>query len=259
MKIAIMGAGALGCYFGGRILQAGGDVSFIARGDHLKALQDVGLAIESPLGDATIAPVTATADPADIGPVDMVMFLVKLYDTESAARAMAPLLGARTSVVTFQNGVDGWQRIGSIAGRDRVIGGTAYIPDDIDVRIWETFILLSAWSAITALTRLPIGPILADPLGANLFEAALRETHMVGMAHCTGLAADAGDRQLAVARAFPPKMRASMLDDLERGKRLELTDLSGAVVRLGEQAGIATPVHATVLAALHPYAGGRPG
>jgi 2-dehydropantoate 2-reductase len=306
MKIAIMGAGALGCYFGGRILQAGGDVSFIARGAHLEALRTNGLTIESPLGDAHIAPVTASDDPAEIGEADLVLFLVKLYDTEEAARAMAPLLGPNTGVLSFQNGVDAWQRIGAIVGEERVIGGTAYIPadirvpgiirhsgafarltfgefdgslserceafqailekagveaqlvEDIDVRIWEKFIILSALSAITTLTRLPIGPIMADHHAARLFEAALRETHAVGMARCPGLSADAADRQMAIARGFPPHMRASMLDDLERGKRLELRDLSGAVVRIGKETGVPTPVHETVLAALHPYADGPP-
>ena len=132
MKIAIMGAGALGCYFGGRILQAGGNVSFIARGAHLEALQANGLTIESPLGDAHISPVTASDDPASIGEVDLVLFLVKLYDTEVAARAMRPLLGPETAVLSFQNGVDAWQRIGAIVGDQRVIGGTAYIPADGD-------------------------------------------------------------------------------------------------------------------------------
>ena len=307
MKIAVMGAGALGCYYGGRLLQAGRDVSFVARGAHLEALKRNGLKIESPLGDAHLPEITATSEPAEIGPVDMVFFLVKLYDTEDAAQAMSPLLGPETAVVSFQNGIDSWQRIGSLVGEDRVIGGLAVIPadikapgvvrhngpfaklvfgefdgrtsercqalvkaldvdgieallvDNIDVRIWEKLVILSALSAITTLTRLPIGAIRRDPMSVKLFESAIVETHAVGRAACPALAEDAGERALKLAMGFPDQMRASMLDDLERGKRLELDDLSGAVVRLGERHNVPTPVHRVVQQALHPYADGRGG
>ena len=121
MRIAVMGAGALGGYFGGRLAAAGADVTFIARGAHLDALRSNGLKIESPLGDLHLPKVNATSDPAEVGPVDMVLFLVKLYDTEEAARAIAPLLGPETAIVTFQNGVNSSERIGRIAGDGRVI------------------------------------------------------------------------------------------------------------------------------------------
>lgn len=306
MRIAVMGAGALGGYFGGRLAQAGEDVAFIARGANLEALRRDGLRIESPLGDAHLRPVVAVDDPAEIGPVDAVLFLVKLYDTEAAARLLAPLLGPGTIVVSFQNGVDACEKIGAVVGPRRVMGGTAVIPADlrapgvvrhngsfarlvfgafgggedprglallhaferadveavwtgeIAVKIWEKFIVLSALSAVTTLTRLSIGPILADPLGRALFEAAIAETHAVGRRACPALGPEAGARALDLARGFPATMRASMLDDLERGKRLELNDLSGAVVRIGRAHGVATPVHETVWKALHPYSEGAP-
>ena len=128
MRIAVMGAGALGCYIGGRLAVAGRDVSFVARGTQLDALDCQGLRIESPLGNARIEKVFATPDPKQIGAVELIVFLVKLYDTETAARTMMPLLSPKTSVVSFQNGVDGWERIGSIVGRDRIIGGVARLP-----------------------------------------------------------------------------------------------------------------------------------
>ena len=93
MRIAVMGAGALGCYFGGRLAAAGNDVAFIARGVHLDALCADGLRIESPLGDLHLPDITATDDPGEAGPVDTVLFLVKLYDTEQAAGAMARCWG----------------------------------------------------------------------------------------------------------------------------------------------------------------------
>lgn len=274
MKIAVFGAGALGCYFGGRLLQAGHDVSFVARGAHLNALRGSGMFIESALGDAHLASVHATSDPAQVGEVDLVLFLVKLYDTDEAARSLAPLLGEKTAVVTFQNGVDGWERIGNAIGAERVLGGIAYIfadvrapgvvrhngslaklvfgeldgspsqrsmaleaalkgadvdaqlVDDVQVKIWEKFVVLSALSGVTALTRLPIGAVLADEHCASLFKQALEETASVGWRKCEGLAPDIAERQMAFAQALPYGMRASMLDDLERGKRLELVDLS---------------------------------
>ncbi len=105
MRIAVMGTGGVGGYFGGRLAAAGQDVNFIARGAHLEALRRSGLRITSALGDATIAPAQATDDPAAIGPVDLVIFTVKLYDTEAAADAIRPLIGRDTGVVTFQNGI----------------------------------------------------------------------------------------------------------------------------------------------------------
>ena len=306
MKIAIFGAGAVGGYFGGRLLQAAHDVSFIARGAHLEALQQNGLIIESALGDAHLNPVRATAVPAELGPVDLVLFMVKLYDTDAAAHALEPLLGADTSVVSFQNGIDGWEHIGKVIGAERVFGGIAYVfadvrapgvirhsgslarlvfgefdrrhsrrattleraltiadvetelVDNIDVRIWEKFVLLSALSSVTALTRLSIGQVLSDTNCAELFQDALQETARVGLLKCPGLSTDIAKRQFKFAKTLPHGMRASMLDDLERGRRIELVHLSGEVVRLGTALGVETPVHTTVCRALHPYIEGVP-
>src|SRR5256885_15250808 len=103
MRIAIVGAGGVGGYFGGRLAAAGVDVAFLARGAHLDALRTRGLRIVSPLGNLQLPPVTASADPSAIGPVDIVFFAVKLYDTESALRLLPPLVGPETAVVPFQN------------------------------------------------------------------------------------------------------------------------------------------------------------
>ena len=99
MKIAVMGAGAIGGYYGGRLAEAGYDVSFIARGAHLAAIREKGLRVLSPLGDFTINPATATDDPAEIGQVDVVLFMVKNYDVEAAARAIAPLIWPPASTI----------------------------------------------------------------------------------------------------------------------------------------------------------------
>lgn len=131
LKIAVMGAGGIGGYYGGRLAAAGADVSFIARGAHLAAMQANGLRIISPLGDVHIGSVTATDDPATIGPVDIVMFCVKLYDVDAACEATRPLLGPDTAVISFLNGIDSEDRMQALLGGNHVVGGTAQIPSNI--------------------------------------------------------------------------------------------------------------------------------
>ena len=108
MRIAMMGSGGIGGYFGGRMAAAGADVTFIARGRHLDAIRHNGLKIDSTeLGDAVIHPAQATDNPANVGPVDCVIMGVKLWDTEEAGRAIASMLRPDTIVLSLQNGVDG--------------------------------------------------------------------------------------------------------------------------------------------------------
>ena len=127
MRIAAMAAGAVGGYFGGRLAAAGHDVAFIARRAHLDALRKNGLTIESVHGDLHLPKVNATDDPRQVGPVDVVLFAVKLWDTETAAELSRPLIGPDTRVITLQNGVDSYERVAPILGADRTIAGTAYI------------------------------------------------------------------------------------------------------------------------------------
>jgi 2-dehydropantoate 2-reductase len=127
MRIAVMGTGGVGGYFGGRLAAAGEDVTFIARGAHLAAIRKDGLRIGSALGDAVIAPARASDDPATIAPVDLVIFTVKLYDTEVAAEAIRPLVGPDTGVVTFQNGIAGTEVLAGRLGAGHVLGGVAKI------------------------------------------------------------------------------------------------------------------------------------
>jgi 2-dehydropantoate 2-reductase len=122
-----MAAGAVGAYFGGRMAQAGHDVALIARRANLEALRKNGLTIESVHGDVHLKNVNATSDPKDVGPVDIVLFAVKLWDTEAAAELAKPLVGPDTRVITLQNGVDSYERVSGILGKDQTVGGTAYI------------------------------------------------------------------------------------------------------------------------------------
>ena len=131
MRIAVFGTGAVGGYFGGRLAAAGEDVTFIARGAHLAALQEQGLRITSPKGNLAI-PVKATNDSASIGPVDVVLLTVKLYDVDAAIPSLAPLIGPDTVIITLQNGVEAVDMVGKHVGADHVAGGVAYIVAVVD-------------------------------------------------------------------------------------------------------------------------------
>ncbi len=127
MRVAILGSGGVGGYYGGRLAAAGTDVVFLARGKHLDAMRERGLRIESPAGTGHVPTVQATDNPATVGPVDIVFFTVKLYDTESALAMLPPLMGPHTLVVPFQNGVDSVGTLARTVGAEHGAGGTTYI------------------------------------------------------------------------------------------------------------------------------------
>jgi len=305
MKIAVMGAGGVGGYFGAKLVQSGADVTFIARGAHGAAIREKGLRVYSPNGDVLVHPAKAVGDPAMIGKVDVVMFCVKLWDVESAAEACRPLIGPDTAVICFQNGVDAEERAAAVLGAEHVVGGVAAIAalieapgtirhtgtmawlkygemdgrdsprleafdaacrkagfeaslsPDITVDIWRKFAFLAPFAGATGATRMPIGPILADADTRRLFAELIAETVAVGRARGARLEDGIEGKQLAFAEGLPAEMKASMLGDLERGNRLELAWLTGAVVRLGHELGVPTPVSDTVYAVLKLHAEGR--
>jgi 2-dehydropantoate 2-reductase len=305
MRIAIIGAGGVGGYYGARLAAAGFDVTFLARGAHLAAMRADGLHLLSPLGDLHLRRVSATDDAASVGPVDVVFFAVKNYDTERALALVPPLVGADTVVIPFQNGVEAVATLRSGLDPARVAGGTTYISsvieepgvirhttsdrlifgeldgstsprlerfrdacvaagihptlsDRIDVEIWTKFCHLSVFSGMTSVTRLPIGPIREDPDLAAMWRAALLESYAVARARGIAMAPDFVESTMAFVQRWPPQMKASMLEDLERGRRLELPWLSGAVVRLGHETGVETPVHRFITTVLGPLVDGRP-
>jgi len=131
VRIAVMGSGGVGGFFGARLVRGGADVTFIARGAHLAAMRDHGLAIESTDESLHLPKVSVTDDPATIGPVDLVMFGVKLWDTEAAARSLLPIMGPDTALVSFQNGVQKDDLLRPIVGEAALIGGVAYVGTNI--------------------------------------------------------------------------------------------------------------------------------
>jgi 2-dehydropantoate 2-reductase len=126
MRIAVMGSGGVGGYFGGLLARAGEDVTFIARGAHLDAIQRNGLQVKSVAGDFHVH-AKATHDPAAVGPVDLVLFCVKAYDTETAGRQIRPMVGPQTTVLCLLNGVDNEERLATILGEKHVLPGVVHI------------------------------------------------------------------------------------------------------------------------------------
>ncbi|MEO5699114.1 MAG: 2-dehydropantoate 2-reductase [Casimicrobiaceae bacterium] len=301
MRIAVMGSGGVGGYFGARLAAAGHPVAFIARGAHLAAIRARGLHVTSGKGDIHVSAPTVTDDPSTLAPVDVVLFAVKLWDTEDAARQVAPLVSGGGFVIPFQNGVESMTRVGAVVGPERVLGGTAHIAakigapgviehigtmarlrfgaawgdappvahelaaafrgldvdaevvPDITRALWEKFAFLAAFSGITAASRQPIGVVRADPDMRAVFEAAMREAFTVGRARGVALADDYVEGQMRFADGLPQEMKSSLLHDLVAGNRLEAPWLSGAVLRMGREAGVATPVSAALYAAVKPY------
>jgi len=131
MRIAMMGSGGVGGYFGARLAHAGHDVTFIARGRHLAAMRERGLRIRSDSGDLHLPHPAVTDDPSTLAPMEAIFFAVKLWDTEDAARQIAPLLAQGGVVIPFQNGVESIERIAAVVGGERVLGGTAHIAASI--------------------------------------------------------------------------------------------------------------------------------
>lgn len=305
MNVVVMGAGAVGGYFGCRLAQAGHAVTFVARGEHLRSLQRSGLRLRSTLGDAVLNPVTALEDPSEAGSADLVLFTVKTQDSAAAARRLEPVVDEGTRVLTLQNGVDGVATLRRVFGDERVWGGVAYLeafvtepgtvthkspfarvaygplagPDpraeavletwkgagveaaleaDGMRPVWRKWLLICAFSGVTALTRKPIGAVLGHPETRELLRVALAEVAALAEARGVGLPRDAAEQSMAVMEGtFQPSMTSSLAQDLAAGKPLELEALNGAASRLGRELGVPTPVNDFIHAALVLHASGR--
>lgn len=306
MRVAVMGAGGTGGYFGGLLARAGEDVTFIARGVHLEAIRSRGLSVKSRLaGDFTI-PVKATSDPSEVGSVELVLFCVKAYDTAAAAEQIRPLMGPDTLILSVQNGIDNAERIAEVVGPDHVVGGVAQVSSviespgviaqtagpgrilfgelaggtsaranrllqtfeqagvpavlrqDIRVALWEKFLFICAFSGLTTLTRLPIGPIVACAETSAMLRQVMEEVEAVARASGVALRAECVDRAFAAFTALEPWARGSLYHDLAAGRRLELDTLNGTIVRLGRELGVPTPMNSAIYGALKPYADGAP-
>ena len=306
MRTMVLGAGALGCYFDARLQDAGHDVTYVARGDHLDAMKANGLRVEIPSGDIRLDRVHTVTAPAEAGPADLVLFAVKNYDVEQAAAELSAVIEPGAVVITVQNGVSAQPHLAERFGRDRVLPGAVYMPtdmkspgvirvsaeqtgltfgayeggvteraqrvfdtltasgvpaslsEDIWKTLWLKFILMSALAPITAMTRLDIGPIRHNAASRGMLRNLLDEAAAIARAEHPTVPSDAADTTFEFLLKVPPSVHASMLDDLLRGKRLELEWYSGEVIRRGARHGIDTPSHSFAYAVLAPTIDGRP-
>jgi len=263
MKIAIMGAGSIGSYYGARLQKGGSDVTFIARGDHLRAMQRHGLTVED-AGKWHLSDAKATDDPSTIGPVDVVLFCVKLRDTETAARAIKPIVEPRSSrcsadyisVVVEQPGM-----VRKIGHLERLAFGE--YDNSRSPRV-EAFLSACKAAGINAeipsdimLERSTIGPIRSHSLTRQFGLDLMKEVVAVGRARGIPLAPDFAENRLAAMDQLAPEMQASMATDLSQGKPRELPWLAGAVVELGNEIGVPTPCCRAVRDILALYMDGR--
>ena len=275
MKFAVMGTGEFGGRYGGLLVQAGLDVTFIARGQRYAEIKRNGLHIQlSSQGRRTdLAHVQVLDAPSKVGPVDVVIFAVKNYHVEEAAAQIKPLLGDATIVLPLQNGVTAAERIATMVGRKYVLGYATGQPnaigeldgpvtprvqaiwevlkgagvnvaavDDIRVPLWNKLIGYAGISP-TLVARADFGQAVASPEIRRLVWEAGEEAAAVARADGVHIAPGMGDRLLTVLDNYSqknPRWRPSLLQDLDAGRRLELEDLVGVIVHKGTRHGIPT-------------------
>jgi 2-dehydropantoate 2-reductase len=299
MRIAVLGAGAVGGFYGARLARAGHEVSFVARGRNLEAIRTGGITVRSGLGDFVVFPNTES-DPASIGTVELAIVAVKTYSNAEALPLLRPLVGPGTAVLTLQNGVDSPAEVASVVGDAHVLAGTTYIgvsleapgrvqhvgtlrrivfgeafgPAGITERVrrieevlrgadieaeavadsrsalWEKLVFLAPLAALTAASRLALGPLRAGSEFAEAVTRAMREVEAVARAEGARLPADLCEQKLAFIQASPPAMRSSLMMDLVAGRPTEVEALLGGVVHRARRHGIPTPAMQTLYAAL---------
>jgi 2-dehydropantoate 2-reductase len=301
MRIAVFGTGGIGGYFGGRLAQAGEDVVFIARGEHLQAMRANGLRVDSVKGDFVIRPVQATDDPKQVGIVDMILVGVKAWQVPEAAQAMRPMVGPHTFVLPLQNGVEAPSQLAAVLGAEHVLGGLCGLmvfiagpghirhsavdpfigfgeldnrpserveklsqlfskaqgmrlenPPDIHVGLWRKFLFVTGSTGVGAVTRAPIGIYRSQPGTRRMLEQTAEEICKVAWARKIALPQDALTMALAYWDGMPPELTTSIQRDIMNGRPSELDGLNGAVVRLGKEAGVETPVNAFIYYSLLP-------
>jgi 2-dehydropantoate 2-reductase len=301
MKVAVYGTGAVGGYFGGRLAQAGIDVSFIARGTHLQAMLNQGLKVDSIKGDFVIHPVQASDNPADIGCVDLVIVCVKGWQVEAAAQAMQPLVGEGTLILPLLNGVDAVDVLSNYFGKNKVLNGLCGIfakmkgaghiehigsepwlqfgeqnnqlsdraqqvlallqhtdgfksklLENITTAVWRKFIFIASTSGVGSVTRAKFGEVRANEYSRELLKAAIDEIVAVAIAHKVVLPSNVKELVWQQILNSADDSDTSMQRDVLSGKPSELDSQTGAVIKLAQKVGVATPVNQMIYACLLP-------
>ena len=236
MKFAIFGTGGVGGYFGGRLAQAGEDMTFIARGNHLSAIQQTGLSVDSIRGDFVVHPAKATDSTESVGAVDVVILAIKGWQLDEAIFQMKPLIGDATVIVPLLNGIEHMEALVNAFGSEHVLGGvcrisafiaeaghikhvgidpfisfgewngmnservsklydvfkntsgvTAEMSENIELAMWEKYLLIAAFSGVGAVTRSPVGMFRSIPETRAMFRRALEEVVLVANSRGVGL------------------------------------------------------------------------
>ena len=301
MDLAVMGAGGVGGYFGGLLARAGHNVTFIARGPHLDALRRNGLRVASANdGNFTVSG-KATDDPTSAGPQELVLFTVKMYDNDDAIRAIAPMVGPDTVILTLQNGIDNGDRLADALGPERVMIGSAYLEgrisepgvvtqggpgaasfgeratgitergrrllevfqgagwrvellENMTGMLWKKFAYLSGSAGVCAASGCAYGELRVVPETRAAIRAAIAEALAVGAAAGAPLEPDSLEWSMHALDNFPATGMASLAKDFAEGRPVELEGLTGAVIRMGRQRQVPTPVNDTLYAILKPRA-----
>jgi len=282
MKIAVMGAGAVGCYYGGMLARAGHTVVLIGRPQHVEAVRRDGLMMDTQSFKASV-PVQASTDASAVQGAQLVLCCVKSTDTESAAAGMARHLEPDALVLSLQNGVDNAQRLAAKLGHDvaaavvyvaaemagpgqvkhhgrgeLVIGpsassqelaelfGAAAVPVQISANVagalWAKLILNCAYNALSAITQLPYGRLVQGEGVEGVMRDVVQECLAVARAEGVSVAGDVWNAVQGIARTMPSQF-SSTAQDLARHKLSEIDHLNGYVLRKGEALGIPTPVN----------------
>ena len=286
MKVAVMGAGAIGCFYGGLLARAGAAVTLVGRPQHVDAVREHGLLVEMG-GETHVVPVGATTSANGVSDADLVLFCVKSGDTEAVGVEMAPHLAPAATVLSFQNGVDNAARLSGVLGRpvvpvavyvatdmagpghvrhhgrgDLLIGPSAQsaeivslftaagiparVSEDAIGALWGKLVVNCAYNALSALTRMPYGRMIRQDGVEAVMRDVVAECRAVAAASGVALAPDILDAVLGLAAMMPDQF-SSTAQDLRRGKQTEIDHLNGFVVRKGAELGIPTPANRVLL------------
>jgi 2-dehydropantoate 2-reductase len=282
MRFAVMGAGAVGCYYGGMLARAGHEVVLVGRPVHVDAVRREGLRLQAQAFDERV-PVRADTEVAAVAGADVVLCCVKSPDTEDAARAMQPHLAPDALVLSLQNGVDNAERLRAVLAQEvlpavvyvatemagpghvrhhgrgeLVIGpsprsavlvevfGAAGVPvqvsDNVAGALWAKLVLNCAYNALSAITQLPYGRLVQGEGVGDVMHDVVDECLAVARAEGVTLPGEAHEAVRRLAGTMPAQY-SSTAQDLARGKPSEIDHLNGLVVRRGEARGVPTPVN----------------
>jgi 2-dehydropantoate 2-reductase len=306
VKIAVVGSGAVGGYFGGKLAAAGNDVTFVARGAQYDALRHTGLTLVTDEETTHLPHVRVMPSVTDLTEPDIVLVSVKGWDTDHVASDLARVVAKESLVLSLQNGVSARAALGPHLPDSQLLGGLCYInanvtapgqvtrtgtlqqvtfgefdrqasdrargllhaftaagidasiSDDTTLALWEKFVFLVAFSALTSATRAPIGIVRSHPATRALLLQVIAETTAVAAASEVQLPERLTQQTVDLIDSLPPTAMASMAVDLLAGRRLELPWLSGHVVAIADQAGTVVPASRAIVALLAPFELGRP-